>query len=110
MGIAFNFHELTYLDAAWDTHSSHVVACEINEHDVFSLLFGVVFQLFRESLIALLIAAAWARASNGANSDLVLLEAYQQFRRGSYDVKVMQITPGTSFMMRTSNSGDAPTI
>ena len=85
MRIAFDLHEFVYLDAAGNADAPDVVACQINQHDVFGSLFGIVFQFFRQLLIAL-----------------------YSVPRGRVPAMGRMVTSLSS--KRTSNSGDAPTM
>src|SRR2546430_3417561 len=80
MRIAFDFHEIVYLDAAWLTDASNIVARKVDEHNVFGPLFGIAFQLFGKLQVALAIRATWTRPCDGANGDFSIFEAYEQFR------------------------------
>src|SRR5579875_3640231 len=91
MRITLYLHKFAHLHAARGTNAPDIVASEIDEHHMFRALFGIAFQFLGEPLVALAVSAAWTCTGKRANRHLVVLEAYQQFRRGADDMKIAQV-------------------
>src|SRR5437016_2653391 len=53
VGVAFNFHELAYLDTTRNTDSSNIITSKIKQHNMFSALFRVILQLLSELFITM---------------------------------------------------------
>ena len=91
MGISLNIHKIAHLYAARLTDTPYVVTCQVEEHHMFRTLFRVFLEFLRETLVGLFIDATRACSGNRANSYFVVLVAYQQLRRGSYHMEIVQI-------------------
>jgi hypothetical protein len=85
MGIALDRHVGRYLDGAIGRHASHVVAPQIDEHDVLRTLLLTLPQLLGEKLVLLYRAAPWARPRNGMRLYRPALDPDQHLWRRTHD-------------------------
>jgi hypothetical protein len=69
-----NLHELVNLDCAWFCDSSNIISSQINEHHVFSSLFGIIQQIFRQLFIFFLGRTAFSCAGYRMSSDKTFLD------------------------------------
>jgi len=90
VGIALDDHELVHLHTAVGGHASDVVSPEINEHEVFGALLGIVEEIFGEGLIFGFRAPARPGAGDGTHLDGAFLEPDENLGRGTDEGLVPQ--------------------
>ena len=91
MRIAFNHHFIAYLHAAGLADAPHVVAAQVDEHNVFGDFFGIGQQALGLGGIFFRRFAAQASAGDGAHGDLVALAPHKDFGRRADDVEIAEI-------------------
>ena len=85
MGVRFNHHHFIHLHATRDTQASQVIAFQIDEHDMFRTLLGVLNKLLLDRRILLPRLHARSCAGDGTGFNLLALDADQTLRRGADD-------------------------
>ena len=92
MAITLHAKRIGHFDAARLCNASYVIARQINQHDMFGALFGVVDQLFLRRIVQLRRGAARARARQRADGYFGLAVgnflAHQNFRAGADHIKI----------------------
>ena len=91
MGIAFDRHLLGEAHAADGADPAHVVAAQINQHQMLGQFLGIGQQFRFQRLILLLGGAAPAGAGDGAHRQQPVLQPRQNLRRGADDVEIAQV-------------------
>ena len=79
VGIAFDRHDVGDGDGAEFGGAAHVVAAEVDEHDVFGAFLGVGEEVFFEGFVFGVGLAAAAGAGEGAVGDDAFLDAAHDF-------------------------------
>ena len=77
MRVAFEGHVGGHPDAAVLGDAAHVVASEIDEHDVLGSFFLVALQLFGQPQVFFLIATAWPCAGDRVGFDATSFDAHE---------------------------------
>ncbi len=70
--VALDHHDIGKLDRAELRDTAHVVAAQVHQHHMFGPFLGIGEQLFGQSLVFLLGAAAAASACQWSNRHLTL--------------------------------------
>ena len=91
VGIALDLHVAGDAHLAGLRYPAHIVAAQVDQHQVLGDLLGVGEQLFFQLLVALRRGAAFAGAGDGPHRDLVVLHPGEDLRRGAGDVEVLQV-------------------
>ena len=81
MGIFFRVHHLLDPHRTGRGHPAHVVAAQIDEHDVLGALLGIGKQIRDELFVLLIVPAARPRAGNGTHLQAAVFHAHEHFRR-----------------------------
>ena len=84
-------HILVEVDPHPIAVSGEVIACEVNEHDMFGVFLGVVAQIFRIFTVLLLVARPWCRTRYGVDERLALFDGAMRLRRGPEDTESAEI-------------------
>jgi len=83
VGIALDRREFVYPDRTGLGHATHVVAPQIDQHEMFGALLRIREQLLFERPIFLGRAPARAGSRDGADVDLTVLETHENLGRGA---------------------------
>ena len=59
------------------SHPSHIVASQIQQHQMLGTFFRIAQQLFGEPVVFLRRFSAWPRTRNGTNRDNVIAQTHQ---------------------------------
>ncbi len=81
MRIALNLHQFIHLHLAVSSYPSHIVAPQVNQHDVLGPLFGISKEFRRQGLVFGLRASPGAGPGNGPHLHRPVGFTHQQFRR-----------------------------
>ncbi len=76
MRVAFDFHELADTYTAGYADAPDIVAAQINQHDMFGALLGIIFQFLLELLIALRVCSSRTSSGNGMDGHNTILDAH----------------------------------
>ena len=79
VGVALDEHEAIDFDATELADAAHVVAAEVNEHDVFGALLLVVHHFVGEALIFFFVCATGAGTGDGTVLDAIFVDADEEF-------------------------------
>ena len=72
-------------------HSPHVVAAEVQEHEVLGPFLGVGAQFGLQGLVLLRRGAPWPGSGDGADGDLAISQAHQDLRRRARQLEVAEV-------------------
>ena len=88
MGIILHFHELGNLYRSEFCDASHIVSCQIHQHDMLGALLFILKQVILQKRIFLRIHTASACSCNGTGENAFSLLFYDHLRRTSDHLKV----------------------
>ena len=80
MAVAFDDELFGRAHGADLGHAAHVVSAQIQQHQMFGALFGIGQQISLQRLVLFDGGAAFAGAGDGADGDLAVAQADQNFR------------------------------
>jgi hypothetical protein len=83
VAVTFDEHQAIDFHASKFGHAAHVVAAEVDEHDVFGALLVIVHHFPFEALILFFGCAAGACAGDRAVLDLAVVDANEEFGGGA---------------------------
>ena len=91
MAIAFDHEFFGRFDGANFGHASHIIAPQIQQHQMFGQLFLIGQQVQFQGIIFLRCGATGAGARNGAHGDLIAKHTDQNFGAGPDHLKIAKV-------------------
>jgi hypothetical protein len=85
VAVALHFHVLGHGHTSGPSHSTQVVAPQINEHHVLGPFLGVALQRVGESVVLGRCGAARPRAGNRVSGHAIALDTDEKFRARAHD-------------------------
>src|SRR5690606_24914366 len=91
VGVALDDHFLGQPYRAVFSHTTDVVAAQVDQHQVLGQFLGVAEQVLLQRQVGLFGGATRARAGDGAYRDQAILDPHQHFRRRAHHVEVAEV-------------------
>ncbi len=91
MRVTLDDHLVGELHAAHFSDAAHVVATQIDEHEMLGKLLRIGEQVLLQGLVFRFVGPALARAGDGAHGDRAVFQAHQDLRRGADHVEALQV-------------------
>ena len=91
MRVAFNDHLFRQFHAAQLGNSPHIIASQIDQHQMLSDFLGIIQQLVLQRLILRRRGTALARTGDGPDGHLIVFQPHQNLWRGAHHLMIIQV-------------------